>query len=128
MIFSRQLFGARNQLLLVRGGVGALAGIDDLIDQADAMRLLRGDHLARQEHLVGEPLADQARKSLRAAIAGDDAELDLGLSQLALGVARRMVQAMAISQPPPSAKPLMQAITGLPRFSIRLSTCWPLWV
>ena len=36
-----------------------------------------------------------------------------------------MVQAMAISHPPPSAKPLMQAITGLPKLSIRSSTDCP---
>src|SRR5438105_765999 len=34
-------------------------------------------------------------------------------------------QAIAISQPPPRAHPLMQAITGLPRFSIRSSTACP---
>src|SRR5438034_201484 len=48
-----------------------------------------------------------------------------GCPSFALSLARRMVQAMAISHPPPSANPLMQAITGLPRFSIRLSTLCP---
>ena len=36
-----------------------------------------------------------------------------------------MVHAIAVSQPPPSAKPLTAAITGLPRFSMRSSTCLP---
>ena len=36
-----------------------------------------------------------------------------------------MVQAIAVSQPPPSAKPLTAAITGLPRFSMRSSTVLP---
>ena len=39
-----------------------------------------------------------------------------------------MVQAIASSQPPPSAKPLMQAITGLPRFSMASTMAWPRWV
>ena len=41
------------------------------------------------------------------------------------GVQAIMVQAIAVSQPPPSAKPLMAATTGLPRFSIRSSTLCP---
>ena len=32
------------------------------------------------------------------------------------------MQAIAVSQPPPSAKPLTAAITGLPRFSMRFRT------
>src|SRR5260221_1789814 len=51
-----------------------------------------------------------------------------GCPSLAFSLARRMVQAMAISHPPPSAKPFTQAITGLPRFSIRSSVAWPLCV
>ena len=35
------------------------------------------------------------------------------------------MHAIAVSQPPPSAKPLMAAITGLPRFSMRSSTSCP---
>src|SRR5882672_1028808 len=37
----------------------------------------------------------------------------------------RSVQASASSQPPPSAKPLIIAIVGLPIFSRRANTCWP---
>src|SRR5580658_1327259 len=48
-----------------------------------------------------------------------------GCPSLALSLARRIVQARASSHPPPSANPLMQAITGLPRFSIRSSTACP---
>ena len=48
-----------------------------------------------------------------------------GWPSFAFELARRMVQAMAISHPPPNAKPLMQAITGLPMLSIRSSTDWP---
>jgi len=46
--------------------------------------------------------------------------LTSGCPSLALELAMRRVQASASSQPPPRAKPLMQAITGLPQFSIRL--------
>ena len=36
-----------------------------------------------------------------------------------------MVQARASSQPPPRAKPLTAAMTGLPQFSMRENTAWP---
>jgi hypothetical protein len=36
-----------------------------------------------------------------------------------------IVQAIAISQPRPNAKPLIAAITGLPKFSTRLRTSRP---
>ena len=34
---------------------------------------------------------------------------------------------MASSQPPPSATPLTQAMTGLRQSSIWRKTCWPRW-
>src|SRR5215472_7989765 len=37
----------------------------------------------------------------------------------------RSVHAIASSHPPPSAKPLIAAMTGFPRFSMRSKTCWP---
>ncbi len=48
-----------------------------------------------------------------------------GVPRRALSEAMRTWQAMASSQPPPSAKPLTAAITGLPRSSMRSSTFWP---
>src|SRR3984957_2130152 len=48
-----------------------------------------------------------------------------GWPNLALSAAILMVHAIAVSQPPPSAKPLTAAITGLPRVSMRSSTPWP---
>jgi hypothetical protein len=48
-----------------------------------------------------------------------------GWPNFAVSEAIRIVQAMAVSQPPPSAKPLIAAITGLPRFSTRLRTACP---
>jgi len=51
--------------------------------------------------------------------------LTSGCPNFALSAATRMVQAIAVSQPPPSAKPLTAAITGLPRFSTRLRTSCP---
>ena len=41
------------------------------------------------------------------------------------GMDLSLLQAIAVSQPPPSAKPLMAAITGLPRFSMKSSTPCP---
>src|SRR5208282_2757492 len=48
-----------------------------------------------------------------------------GCPSFAFSLARRMVQARASSHPPPSANPLMHAITGLPRISIKSSTACP---
>src|SRR5437016_7614624 len=48
-----------------------------------------------------------------------------GWLNFAFSDATLMVQAIAVSQPPPSAKPFTAAITGLPRFSIRLRTACP---
>jgi len=48
-----------------------------------------------------------------------------GWPNFAVSTAILMVHAIAVSQPPPSAKPLMAAITGLPRFSMRSSTSCP---
>ena len=42
-----------------------------------------------------------------------------GWPSRAVSAAMRSVHAIASSQPPPSAKPLIAAMTGLPRFSIR---------
>src|SRR6266550_2051948 len=43
-----------------------------------------------------------------------------GWPNLAVSTASRIVQAIASSQPPPRAKPLTAATTGLPRFSMTL--------
>src|SRR5258706_6553048 len=56
---------------------------------------------------------------------GSNPSLTSGWPNLAVGVASLRVQAIAVSQPPPRAKPLMAATTGLPRFSIRSSTPCP---
>src|SRR3989338_2319554 len=48
-----------------------------------------------------------------------------GCPSFAVSAARRRVQAMASSSPPPRAYPLMAAMLGLPRRSRRLSTSWP---
>jgi hypothetical protein len=49
---------------------------------------------------------------------GSRPNLTSGRPNLAFGEARRRWQAMASSRPPPSAYPLMAAITGLVMFSI----------
>ena len=48
-----------------------------------------------------------------------------GWPNLAVSTASRIVQAIASSQPPPRAKPLTAAMTGLPRFSMTLVRRWP---
>src|SRR5690606_39186959 len=59
-----------------------LVRLDDLVDQSDVQRLLRLDHPAAEDEVLGPGRPDQAGQPLRAAGAGDDAEQDLGLAQL----------------------------------------------
>jgi hypothetical protein len=53
------------------------------VGQADAQRLGGVDHVAGDAQLLGLGDADPAGQALGAAEAGDDAELDLGLAELA---------------------------------------------
>jgi len=78
--------------------IGALAEICFRIDSARAMRLARGqlrdeadaigflgrDRFAGEDQLQRTPLADQARQALRAATAGQQPELHLGLPELGM--------------------------------------------
>src|SRR5580658_435293 len=52
------------------------------IDQPNAMRFLRRDHLSRQHHLHCEAFAHQPRQPLRPAVSGNNSELHLGLPEL----------------------------------------------
>src|SRR5258708_1499590 len=54
----------------------------NLVDEADAMRLLGADRPAGKNELQRAALSDQARQALRAAGAGQQAELDFGLAEL----------------------------------------------
>jgi hypothetical protein len=58
------------------------------VGQADAQRLGSVDRVAGHAQLLGLRHADPAGQALRAAEPGDDAELDLGLTEL--GAVRRM--------------------------------------
>ena len=85
-----------------RSLVELLAG-HDLVDEADAQRLV-GVHLPTgEDQLLGPARPDQAGQALGAAAAGDDAEQDLGLAELGPLDAIRKSQARASSQPPPRA-------------------------
>ena len=91
-----------------------LARGHDLVGQAEAERFLSVDHVAGQDQLEGLALPDDARQALRAAPAGDDAQVGLGAGRRGPRSARmRMWQAIASSRPPPSATALMAAMTGL---------------
>src|ERR1051326_2842951 len=70
----RNLFSARDQPVYSY----------DFIHQPDAVRLLRGNHFSREQDLHGQPRAYKPRKALRAAIAGNNAELDLRLAELGI--------------------------------------------
>ena len=65
----------------MRGRVDVV-GRDDLVDDAKRQRLVGLDEPSGVDDVLGLARADQARQSLRAAGAGDDAELDLRLADL----------------------------------------------
>jgi hypothetical protein len=62
-------------------------GLDDARDDAPALRLLRGELPAGEHELHRAALADRMQQALRAAAAGDRADVDLGLAEL--GARRR---------------------------------------
>src|SRR5881398_586004 len=53
-----------------------------LVHEADPVRFVGVDHVARQNEVQGVPLAHETRQALRAAITGRDAELHLRLTEL----------------------------------------------
>src|SRR5215831_3874586 len=55
---------------------------NDLVDKPDAIGLLRADGLSGQNELERAALSDQPRQPLRAAAAGKQPQLDLGLAEL----------------------------------------------
>ena len=59
----------------------ALAFPDDARHHAPVRRLFRGEVAAGEGELHGARLADGLREALRAAAAGDDADVDLGLAE-----------------------------------------------
>src|SRR5262249_51352921 len=59
-----------------------IGGRDDFVDEPDAPGLLRADHPAGQNERKRAALADQPRQPLRAAAAGQQSQLDLGLAEL----------------------------------------------
>ena len=70
---------------LLRNRLGAgneFRGGSDFIHQSDAMRFLRADHFAGEHKLHGDPFADQPRQTLRAAVARNNSQLHLGLTEL----------------------------------------------
>src|SRR6266545_6917217 len=58
----------------------ALRG-DDLVDRPDAIRILRGDHPARENQLQRAAAPDEPRQALRAAIPGDHSQLHFRLTE-----------------------------------------------
>ena len=54
---------------------------NDLVDEADAIGLLRADHLSGEDQLQRASLADQPRQTLRSAAAGNEPERDFGLAE-----------------------------------------------
>src|SRR5436190_21013069 len=64
-----------------QGRVEELVVGDALVGEAELVGLRRRDGIAQQVHLERLALAHQAREPLRSAEAGDDPEVDLGLSE-----------------------------------------------
>ena len=55
--------------------------LDEAVGEAELEGFVGEDRVADEVHLEGLVFADQARQALRAAEAGDDPELDLGLAE-----------------------------------------------
>ena len=70
------------------------------------------DGIAVEKHLHRRTAADDPRQPLRAAPAGDDTQLDLGLAEFGVTAGDADVAGQSSSQPPPKQMPLMAAITG----------------
>src|SRR5450755_4120828 len=69
-----------HDLLQNRLGTVNQAGCrNDLVDETDAIGLLRGNRLAGQDQLQRAALSHQPRQALRAAATGQQAQLDFGL-------------------------------------------------
>lgn len=69
--FEEELPGEREEF---RGG-------DDIVDETDFVGPLGGDGFAGEEQFERDALADEAGEALGSAVAGDDAEFDLGLAE-----------------------------------------------
>jgi hypothetical protein len=72
---------------LVGEGFGAgkkFGGGHHLIHQADSEGFIGLYHVAGEKNLQGAAFADKARQALRAAIAGDDSELDFRLTEVGI--------------------------------------------
>ena len=59
-----------------------LVGLEDAVDEADPQRLLRVDDPPGEDQVLRDAEAADPRQPLRAAPAGEDAEVDLGLAEL----------------------------------------------
>src|SRR5580658_7968859 len=55
---------------------------NDLVDEADAMGLLRADHVSGEDQLQGASFADEPRQTLGPAAAWNQPERDFGLAEL----------------------------------------------
>ena len=102
--------------LAQRSGRGAELGErDDLVDDAQAMRLGGTDRLAGQHHAHGDLRRDVLGQALHAAGERGQADARLRQAEARMSAATMMSHASAISKPPPSARPFTAARTGLNR-------------
>src|SRR6185437_15767435 len=58
---------------------------DDIVYEAQGMRFGGVDHTAGEHDLESTAFSDELHQSLRAAISGNDAKVDLGLSEFCIG-------------------------------------------
>ena len=65
----------------LQGGVEQLVIVDEAVDEPELVRFVGEHRVADEVHLQGLVGAHQPRQPLRAAEAGDDPELDLGLAE-----------------------------------------------
>src|ERR1700752_4798674 len=98
---------------------------NNFIDQSDPISLLRRNHFTGKNQLQSPALADQTREALRSTTPREQSQFNFSLPKPAALLANLIVHAIAVSHPPPNAKPLMAATTGLPRFSTKFRTSCP---
>lgn len=107
------------------GAVHQFLGSKHGVDQAHLFGLVSLDHLAGENQLLGLGDTHTAGQTLGAGEAGVMPRPTSGWPNLAFSLARMMSQDMAISQPPPRAKPFTAAMVGISSFSMRRKMALP---
>ena len=122
----RAAFGEAHDDAEVRGVILTGAGDKAFIAGADIGELAHLSAVEAEESSAnGQAVLNLFENLGKPVIAAINGFALGGGCETAMACTIRIVQAIAVSQPPPRANPLIAATTGLPRFSIRSSTACP---